>query len=197
MKSIYQIRLTGSGGQGLVTAGIILAEAAIIDNNDAVQTQSYGAEARGGASKSEVIVSKEKINYPKVIVPDALLAMTGNAYKKYGFDTGDGCISIVDSYYVDDLLETKGKSYLLPITDIAIEETGKIIVANIVAVGILAALIEHISDGAMEKAVTSRMPKGTEDMNIKALHSGIKMGRKVLKHCRSGGKECRLTYNQL
>ncbi len=197
MNDIYQIRLTGSGGQGLVTAGIILAEAAINDGNDATQTQSYGAEARGGASKSEVIVSTSSIAYPKVISPDILLAMTANAYQKYGADVHENTISVIDSYFIDELVDCPGRSYLLPISDTAVEVTGRIVVANIVAVGVMAALIDPISAAGIQLAVKNRVPKGTEDINLQALQAGIEMGRKVFTHCRSGSSQCKLTFAEI
>ena len=79
-----QIVLTGTGGQGLILAGIILAEAAVLDGKQAIQTQSYGPEARGGASRAEVIISDEAIDYPKVQKADTLLAMSQEAFDKYG-----------------------------------------------------------------------------------------------------------------
>ncbi|HRW23422.1 MAG TPA: 2-oxoacid:acceptor oxidoreductase family protein, partial [Spirochaetia bacterium] len=91
-----EFRLSGSGGQGLLLAGIVLAEGAILDGKNAVQTQSYGPEARGGSSKAEVVVSEEDIDYPKATDPDFLLALTTDAYKAYGKLMGKGLI-IVDS----------------------------------------------------------------------------------------------------
>ena len=193
----YEIRLTGSGGQGLVTAGIILAESAIIDGNDAVQTQSYGAEARGGSSKAEVIVSMNSIAYPKVYIPNIFLAMTSVSYKKYGCDVKADTISVIDSYFIEELMDVPGKSYLLPITDTAIEVAGKEIVANIVAVGVMAALVDPITENGVIEAVKKRIPKGTEAMNLKALHAGIEMGLKVRQHCHTGSSQCQINWEQL
>ena len=93
--SRFEIRLSGSGGQGMITAGIILANAAAIyENKNSVQSQSYGPEARGGASKAEVIISSDEINYPKVTSPDFLVALTQEAYDKYSKDIKDDCLII-------------------------------------------------------------------------------------------------------
>ena len=92
-----EIRLSGSGGQGLILAGIILAEAAIIDGKNAVQTQSYGPEARGGASRSEVIISNGSIDYPKVSKSDILLALTEEAVIKYKGSLKEDGLLILDS----------------------------------------------------------------------------------------------------
>ncbi len=91
-----EMRLTGSGGQGLILAGIIFAEAALLDGNNSLQSQSYGPEARGGASKAEVIISKEEIDFPKVEMPDVLLSLTQVACDKYSGEIADDGILIVD-----------------------------------------------------------------------------------------------------
>jgi 2-oxoglutarate ferredoxin oxidoreductase subunit gamma len=170
----YEIRLSGSGGQGLILAGIILAEAACIhDGREAVQTQSYGPESRGGASKSEVVISGEEIDYPKVTSPDLLLAMTGEACQKYIGDLKEDGIALVDSDLVGDCATSRGTVYSLPLTALAREATGRTIAANIVAVGAITALSHVVSESAIERAVLARVPKGTEEMNIRALHAGF------------------------
>lgn len=169
----YEIRLSGSGGQGLILAGIILAEAASIhEGKEAVQTQSYGPESRGGASKSEVVISDAEIDYPKVTSPDLLLAMTQEAADKYIGDLKEGAVAIVDSFFVEKWPESPN-ILALPVTTIAKEATGKTITANIVALGIITALSGIVSRESIEKAVLARVPKGTEEINLKALHSGF------------------------
>lgn len=169
-----EIRLTGAGGQGLILGGIILAEAsAIFDGKNAVQTQSYGPEARGGASKAEVIISNEEIDYPKVTSPDILLAMTQEAFKKYAGVIKPEAIVVLDSTYIDAQAQSAGKVYRIPITQIAKEEVGKSIVANIVAMGVIVELSGVVSKSSLEKAVLARVPKGTEELNKKALEAGF------------------------
>ncbi len=131
-----EFRLSGSGGQGLLLAGIVLAEAAIFDEKNAVQTQSYGPEARGGASKAEVVISEEDIDYPKALDPDFLLALTAEAFKTYGPVMNKGTI-IVDSS-VQQTIETKARVVRVPILETAGKELGKSVVANAVALGVLA-----------------------------------------------------------
>ena len=115
--SSTEIRLSGSGGQGLLLAGIILAEAAILDGKNAVQTQSYGPEARGGASKSEVIISEGDIYYPKVRKPNVFLALTQEAYNKYvGSTCEEGVIIADESVEITDVKCAKNS---LPILDTA------------------------------------------------------------------------------
>jgi 2-oxoglutarate ferredoxin oxidoreductase subunit gamma len=184
MSERYEIRLSGSGGQGLVTAGVILAEAAgVYDGKCVCQSQSYGPEARGGASKSEVIVSEEEIDYPKAIKPDVLLAMNQSACDTYLFDLKPGGTLIVDATLVKQLPTTRAVA--IPFTQIARREIGKEAAANIVALGALAAITKAVSVKGLEAAVLNRVPAGTEEMNRAALQAGIKAGRRWVK---SSGK---------
>lgn len=170
---MMEFRLSGSGGQGLILAGIILAEAAIGDGKEAVQSQSYGPEARGGSSKSEVIISDKTIYYPKVEKPDFLLAMTQEALAKYSVDLNQDSILVVDSTFVKEVLAQFKKVYSIPITQMAKEELGRDLFANIIALGIVAKLTKAVSLKALEQAVLARVPKGTEKMNKQALELGI------------------------
>ncbi len=170
----YEIRLAGSGGQGLVLASVILAEAVVeYEGKNAVQNQSYGPEARGGSSKSEVIISDEEIDYPKAIKPDILLAMTQEAYDKYIKDLKKDGILIVDEDLVKDIEDGDYKIYRIPLVRTAAEKIGKAFVANIVALGALVGVKEIVSKESLEKAVLSRVPKGTEDLNRSALNAGF------------------------
>ena len=175
-----EIRLSGSGGQGLITAGIILAEAAgIYEGKQAVQTQSYGPEARGGASKAEVVIGTEEIDYPKVINPDILLAMTQEATNKYLPDLKPNGVAVIDSSFVKNV-PSRDKLYLIPISNIAKEKTGKFITANIVALGVLCAITKIVSIKSLEQAVLGRVPKGTEKLNQTALQAGFAAGEAAL-----------------
>jgi 2-oxoglutarate ferredoxin oxidoreductase subunit gamma len=169
-----EIRLAGSGGQGLVLASVILAEAVVeYEGKNAVQNQSYGPEARGGASKSEVIISDEEIDYPKAIKPDILLVMTQTAYDKYAKDLKKDGILIVDEDLVKEIENGNYKLYKVPLVRTASEKIGKAFVANIVALGALVGVKEIVSRESLEKAVLSRVPKGTEDLNRSALNAGF------------------------
>lgn len=169
---MIEMRLSGSGGQGLILLGIILAEAAILDNKLAIQSQSYGPEARGGASKSEVIISERTIHYPKVTCPNLILAMTQEATNKYCSDMAEDSILIVDTTYVTELPPQAKKVYQLPITEVSIKELGKSLFANIVALGAITELTKAVSLESVTAAVLKRVPKGTEDINKKALDLG-------------------------
>jgi 2-oxoglutarate ferredoxin oxidoreductase subunit gamma len=176
MADRYEVRLSGAGGQGLVLGGVILAEAvSLFEGINAVQSQSYGPEARGGASKSEVIISSEEIDYPKATAIDLLLSLTQEACEKYSVDLKEGGILLADSRMVTELPEGNYEVYHLPIIDTAKEKVGKVFVANIVALGAMARLIDEVSLESVEKAVLRRVPKGTEDLNRRALELGYEL----------------------
>jgi len=176
----YEIRLSGSGGQGLIFAGIILAEAAgIHDGKYVCQTQSYGPEARGGASKAEVVISDMEIDYPKAIKPDLLLAMNQKSCDAYFFDLKPTGMLIVDSTFVRQLPTTR--AIAIQFTQISREKLGRETGANIIALGALATLSGAVSLSSLEAAVMSRVPRGTEDFNREALELGIAAARNVLK----------------
>lgn len=176
MAERYEVRLSGAGGQGLVLGGVILAEAvSLYEGINAVQTQSYGPEARGGASKSEVIISEADIDYPKATRIDLLLSLTQEACDKYSPDLKEGGILLADSRMVTDLPEGNYVVHHLPIIDTAKEKVGKVFVANIVALGAIAGLMDSVSLESVEKAVLRRVPKGTEDLNRRALKLGYEL----------------------
>ena len=175
----YEIRFSGSGGQGLILAGVIFAEAATIyDKINAVQSQSYGPEARGGASKSEVIISDEIIDFPKARGIDLQLSLTQESCTKYYKDIKSNGTLLVDEDFVHDIPEGDFKVIKLPIIRTATEEIGKAFVANIVATGAITAITGKVRIESVEKAVLSRVPKGTEEMNKKALMAGYNMAKK-------------------
>jgi 2-oxoglutarate ferredoxin oxidoreductase subunit gamma len=171
--SRYEIRFSGAGGQGLILAGIIMGEAAAIySGKQAVQSQSYGPEARGGASKSEVVISDQPIDFPKATNVDALLALTQEACDKYSKDLKDGGILLVDSDLVESLPKGNFTIVSIPIISIAKNEVGRTIVANIVALGAMVALTEIVSRESAEKAVLARVPAAFVELNRKAFETG-------------------------
>ena len=173
MSGRYELRFSGAGGQGLILAGVIMAEAAsIYDGKQAVQSQSYGPEARGGASKSEVIISDSPIDYPKATVVAALLALTQEACDKYSHDLKEGGVLLIDS----DLVKTQPKGSFavvaFPIINTAKNEVGREIVANIVALGAMVALTGVVTRESAEKAVLARVPEAFLELNKKAFNTG-------------------------
>jgi len=180
MAERYEIRFSGAGGQGLITAGIILAEAAsIIEGKFAVQSQSYGPEARGGASKSEVIISDNPIDYMKATVVDACLAMTQEAADKYANGIKPGGLLLLDSDFVKKDPVGDFKIVKIPITRTAKEDLGREIVANVVALGAMIAMTGVVSREAGEKAVLAKDPEAFIDLNKKAYSLGFEKAKEV------------------
>ena len=173
-----EVRLAGEGGQGMILAGIILAEAATIyGGQNAVQSQSYGPEARGGASKSEVVISSGEIDHPEVLQPDVVVTLSQEAFRKFASSIKSGGLLIVDADKVDST--SAPGAIRLPITKMAFETTGRIITANTVALGVLVGMTGVVSREALEKAIIARAPHGTEEMNHKALEAGFAAAEKV------------------
>lgn len=172
-----EIRCSGSGGQGILLAAAIIAEAAAALGRHVVQTQSYGPEARGGASKAEVIVSGEPIDYPEVRQADVSLVLSQAAYVKYAADTRPGGLLVYDSGLVevdpDDLTLVRCG---LPFTQVASDELGKKVVTNIVAVGALARISEVLPLDAVRDAVLSRVPARFKELNAQAFDLGLRLG---------------------
>ena len=175
-----EVRLAGEGGQGMILAGIILAEAAAIyGGKNAIQTQSYGPEARGGASKSEVVISSGEIDHPEVLAADIVVILSQEAFEKFASSVKPGGLLIVDAEKVDS--SSAPAAIRLPINKMAFEATGRHITANTVALGVLVGLTGVVSRKAIEKAVAARAPKGTEEMNRKALEAGFAAAARVEK----------------
>jgi 2-oxoglutarate ferredoxin oxidoreductase subunit gamma len=176
----FDIRLSGSGGQGLILMGIILAEAiGIYDGKYVAQTQSYGPEARGGSSKAEVVVSDQEIDYPKALKLDLLIAMNQKSCDDYYMDLKPKGILVVDSTFVNQV--PIPRAYQIPFTRIARDKFKREMVANIIALGAISKLTPIVSAKAIEAAVLARVPKGTEKLNHDALRAGISAAKKVEK----------------
>lgn len=187
MAGRFEIRLAGSGGQGLILGGVILSEAAaIFDGKFATQTQSYGPESRGGASKSEVVISDEEIDYPKATNPDLVLLFTEAAADKYLPLCKKDALIIADADLVKtDIPASFQNQVKAPLTRLAKEGVGREFVANIVALGLIRELTNVVTEASLEKALLGRVPKGTEELNKTALRLGkeaaLEFGKHVLK----------------
>ena len=174
----FEMRLSGSGGQGMILASVIFAEAiGKSDQRNVVQTQSYGPEARGGASKSDVVISENEIYYPKAMKLDLLLTMTQESLDKYFVDLKDGGTLIIDTTLVTEV--PTDTYYGLPFTQLAKEKAGHVMVANVIALAAIAELTGTVSREALTAAVLNRAPKGTEDKNKKAIEIGFAEAAKL------------------
>jgi 2-oxoglutarate ferredoxin oxidoreductase subunit gamma len=171
VKTTVQIRLSGAGGQGLITAGVILAEAAMLDGRNVVQTQTYGPEARLGSSRSEVIISSGVIAYPEVTVPDVLVCLSAEAARKFAQRVGPDTIVLFDSTNIPLDVSSPGKIVRAPITQTAIQ-VGTKVVANTVALGVLNAVASLVSHDALAQAIAERVPPRFRELNGRALAAG-------------------------
>ncbi len=178
MKKYYEIRLSGAGGQGLGLAGRVFSEAAIDSGYNVCQTQSYGPEARGGASRTDIIISKKEILYPNCRNLDILLAMNQESADKFGKSVKDEGIILVDTTFVNQSPE--GRVYEYSLTSISIEEFKTPMAANIIAVGMLASLTRLFALDAWIRALKARVPKRFIKMNLDAFELGHKEGREIL-----------------
>jgi len=173
----YDIRLSGSGGQGLVFAGTILAEAlGIYEGKNVAQTQSYGPEARGGSSRSDIVFSSGEIYYPKALKLDLLLALTQEACDSYYLNLKDDGILLVDTNLVDQPPAREIVS--LPFTKTAKESLGTPVVANIIALGTIISLTRVASKESLIEALKSKSPKAMLDLNLKAVELGFELVKK-------------------
>ena len=175
-----EMRLAGLGGQGLILAGIIVAEAAgIYEGKEVAQTQAYGAEARGGFSRSDVVIRDEEILFPKASKLDFLLAMSQSAYEENLPSLKKGGTLLVDSTYVSEVSGTT--MFAIPFSRIAKQKFGRENVANIIALGAVTQVFPVISKKSMEKAVLNRVPQRFIEMNKKAFKEGVKLGQTAVE----------------
>jgi len=174
----YEIRFSGSGGQGMITAAVIFAEAAGVYGEKYVcQTQSYGPEARGGKSRAEVVVSDQPIDYPKTLQLDLLLAMNQESCDAYFYDLKPNGLLVVDSTLVEQY--PTSRIIAVPFTEIARNLLGQDLVANMIALGAVGVLSGLVATGDLEKALITRIPAGMEEVNRKALQIGVDEANKV------------------
>jgi len=170
---------SGSGGQGVITAAIILAEAAVMyENKNAIQSQSYGAAARGGSTRSDVIIDDSEIFFPKVVQPNILISLTQESYNKFASIIRPGGILLVDSKYVAVEKKVDAKHISLPMYDTVMKEIGKPIVFNICVLGALIGISNLVRSESILKVLEKTIPEDFMEMNKKALSIGFEMGEK-------------------
>jgi 2-oxoglutarate ferredoxin oxidoreductase subunit gamma len=172
----HEIRFSGFGGQGIILSAVIIGRAAVMyDNKYAVQTQVYGPEARGGASMSAVIIDDDPILYPEVSIPDIYVIMSQEGFEKYGANAQETAVMLIDSTLVQS--RPKCRYIEIPATREAKQTLKKDIVANIVMLGALVAATHVVSEEALKKAILDSVPKGTEELNQKAMQLGLQLGK--------------------
>lgn len=178
--SEISIRFSGFGGQGLVLSAIIIASGAVIhDGTEAVQTQVYGPESRGGASKAEVIVSDREIDYPLIEESDVLVALSQEALDKYFPDVRENSLVIIDPAFIKDIPAAGHVRIIeIPAAELA-DELGSRLVANMIILGALVALTSVISKEALEKSIKDNTAKAFHKLNTSGISAGISYAEKI------------------
>jgi len=177
----YEMRFGGSGGQGMMLMGDVFSQAAgIREGREVILLKSYGPEARGGACRSELISDTEAINYPALTRPDFVLAMSQLACDSYTGDMDkENGVLLTDSELVHKVPEDVKHAYAIPLTKIAKEETGKVITANVVAMGAISVLSKGARPESVKQAVLARFPEKLHEMNIRAFDAGVKAAEEL------------------
>ena len=182
MAARRELRVAGFGGQGVILFGEIVGKgASIFDKGYATLTQSYGPEARGGSCTAEVVVSKEPIDYPRVVSPEVVVILAQEAYANYGRNPTKRTVVIVDPDLVKTDPAVQPVPFLVPATRMA-REMNRPVVANIIMLGFLAAVSDLVSHNALREAVRASVPEGTEDLNLSAFDKGYAYGQQQAKH---------------
>ena len=168
---------SGSGGQGVITAAVILSEAAVLyENMNAVQSQAYGPAARGGATRSDIIISESNINFPKVIQPNVLICLTQEAYNTFCNIIRPGGLLITDTRFVKTEKKVDAQQKELPMYVNVMEKIGKPIVFNICMLGSVIRMTELLTPESIMKVLETRIPPDFLDMNRQALDLGLALG---------------------
>ncbi len=176
MKERCRLVFSGSGGQGIITAAIILAEAAVVQERlNAVQSQSYGAAARGGATRSDVIISTESIDFPKVVQPNVLICLTQEAYNRFHDIIRPGGLLITDTRFVETSRKVDAVQIELPIYQTVMDKIGKPIVFNICMLGVVIKLTQLVKPDSIMKTLEGRIPGSFLEMNRTALELGMEL----------------------
>ena len=172
---------SGSGGQGVITAAIILAEAAVLyEGLAATQSQSYGAAARGGATRSDIIIADKRINFPKVIQPNILVCLTQEAYDKFSPIIRPGGILLTDTRFVKTQKKVAARQRELPMYNTVMEKIGKPVVFNICMLGALVGMTDFVKPESILNVVRNRIPKDFLGMNQEALHFGMELSERYM-----------------
>ena len=183
-RGFVEVRFGGSGGQGVVLMGIIVATAANYDHRCVVQTESYGPEARGGYSRSDVIISNDPIDYPKLVKIDLLVVLSQDAANAYVKTLQKNGVLIYDCEKVAAIPAFAGTTVGVPFARMAKEEIGKAQTANVLTLGAVVGITGIVSVESIQRAVLEEVPAGTQELNSRALARGLALDRSEWQaHC--------------
>lgn len=178
MSKLWKIRISGNGGQGIITTGIVLADAAVRSGKTVVQSQSYGPESRGGACRSEVIIWDKPIFYPKINRPNVLLCLSEKAFTAHFPSLVEQGVLIIDSILIPESIPGNVNAYRIPITDMTRENFGTEITANMLSLGIMVGITKVVPQDTVINAMTNCFSPDILDRNLAAFTFGLKEGKK-------------------
>jgi len=177
MNGKTNIMFCGFGGQGIVLAGVILGQAAVLEGLNVAQAASYGSEARGSACRSEVIISRNPIVYPHTSYADVLGAMSQQGYDKFSSKLkGENSFLAYDKSLVEIKDDNRFKQYGFLATETAIKQCDNKIVANIIFLSAIVGRLKIVSEATLEKSIRQNVPAKFLDLNLQAMEEGLKMG---------------------
>ena len=168
-----EIRIAGAGGQGVVTAGRILAEAAILSGLSATHNQVFGPQSRGGASRSDVVISDAEIGFPLADSIDLLIVLSAEASARFGAEPGPGVTVLADEVAVRETPPDAADVHVFPLVEAARRVAGGEIAAGVVALGALHSHAGIVTAPALREAVAARVPERHREMNLEALEAGM------------------------
>ncbi len=178
----YEARFSAVGGQGILLAGDILADAAIsFEGKYACDSPTYTAQVRGGPTKVDVIIDSDVIWFPRTTAIDFMLCLAQKSWKQFGFDLKDDCTILIDPSLVFEVDE-KYNIYRMPIIELTKKELKKMVYTSAVSLGAMIGLTEAVSMESAKKALLKKAPKGTEEPNIKAFNLGFNTAREFVKN---------------
>ncbi len=177
MKERYEVRLAAVGGQGLITAGALLAKTAINKKNlYATQSPTYTSQVRGGPTKVDVIIDSKPIIYPQAVSIDLYFATAQKSFDLYYRNIKEDAVIVVDSDLVTKLPENDNhKIYKIPLTEATSKEIGNMVVVSVVSLAVVSKLSGLFTKDELKEVILSSVPKGTEEINMKALDLGFKL----------------------
>jgi 2-oxoglutarate ferredoxin oxidoreductase subunit gamma len=180
MSNRYEARFAAVGGQGVLMAGDILGLAAQkYEGRYSIQSPTYTAQVRGGPTKIDVIIDDEPVMYPKTTAIDFFLSLAQGSYNAFLYDLRDDAIVVIDPVLVKEW-NPKYTTYRVPVIELTKTQIGKMVMSSVLSLGIMIELTHVVSKEAIEKALLEKAPKGTEDLNMKAIHLGYAEAQKLL-----------------
>jgi len=180
--SHYEARFAAVGGQGILLAGDILAEAAITyEGKFALDSPTYTAQVRGGPTKVDVIIDATQILFPRTTAIDFMLCLAQRSWTAFGYDLKDECIVLIDPFLVNKIDDRRYRVYRLPIIEMTKRELKRMVYTSAVSLGAMIGLTNALNPESVKKALVDKAPKGTEQQNIKAFTLGYEAGQKLLE----------------